>query len=490
MPLLSILIWSPLALAALLAALPRSRPGLLRGVALLATLISLGQAVLVACAFEGGRHGLQLAEAADWVPSWGIRYCLGVDGVSLLLILLNAFLFPAAVLASWKSVQDNLKEFLILLLGLESAVYGVFLAQDVFLFYLFWEASLIPMYFLVGVWGGERRVYATLKFVLYTLSGSLIMLAAILWMAFKAGRGQGTDFSLAAWQGLALAPQEQAWLYGAFFIAFAIKVPLFPFHTWLPDAHVEAPTAGSVLLAGVLLKMGTYGLWRFNQSLFPAAALQYRPLLVALALIGLIYGAFMVLVQTDFKKMVAYSSVSHMGACVLGLASYDLQGQSGAVLTMVNHGISTGALFLVVGMFYERTHTRDLSKYGGAAARMPLMALLFTPVALSSMGVPGTNGFANEFLVMVGAWRISPWVALVAATSLVLAAAYMLRMLQKTLLGPLGEAMGHLQDLDLREAALLAAFVALILAIGIWPQPLLDVMAPALKDSLAHIPLS
>jgi NADH-quinone oxidoreductase subunit M len=393
-------------------------------------------------------------------------------------------------LVSWKAVQENLKEFLILLLGLESALYGVFLAHDVFLFYLFWEATLIPMYFLVGVWGGERRVYATLKFVLYTLAGSLLMLAAILWMAFKAGHGQGTNFSLAAWQGLALAPAEQAWLYGAFFIAFAIKIPLFPFHTWLPDAHVEAPTAGSVLLAGILLKMGGYGLWRFNQTLFPAAAMQFRPLVVVLALISIIYGAAMVLVQTDFKKMVAYSSVSHMGVCVLGLASYDLLGQSGAVLTMINHGISTGALFMVVGMFYERCHTRELSKYGGAAARMPMMALLFTPVALSSMGVPGTNGFVNEFLVLVGAWRISPWVALVMALSLVLSAAYILRMLQKTLMGPLGEAMGALRDLDLRETLLLAVFVAVILALGIWPKPLLDVITPALQDSLAHFPLS
>jgi NADH-quinone oxidoreductase subunit M len=455
----------------------------LRWTALAISLVDLALCLPLLAGFQGGQAGMQFYENFPWVPNWGINYRLGVDGISLFLVVLNSFLAPVAILASWKAIENRVKPFLFLLLVLETAVHGVFLSQDVFLFYLFWEASLIPMYFLIGVWGGERRIYATLKFVLYTLSGSLLMLVAILYLYFKAG-----SFDLAWWKTLSLSATEQAWLFAAFFLAFAIKVPLFPLHTWLPDAHVEAPTAGSILLAGVLLKLGSYGILRFCQPLFPAACLAFQPFITTLCLIGILYGAVMVLVQTDFKKMVAYSSVSHMGLCILGLFSFNLYGQQGSVLTMVNHGISTGALFLIVGMFYERVHTRDLSQYGGAVARMPVMGLLFLPVALSSMGVPGTNGFVNEFLVLWGSFTAKPMAGFLAAIGIILGAAYMLRLTQKVMLGPLGsDLMSHLTDLDWRERVTLGALVILILWLGIYPNAALSRIEPSLRENLVRM---
>src|SRR5665213_1373753 len=364
---LSLIIGSSLASALLLAFFPWGSPSSVRKAALGLSLVQWGLVAWVLSHVDRAQAGFQLQERAAWLPALGSSYHLGIDGISFWLVALNALLLSMAILASWTSVQKNIRAFHALMFVLQAMVYGVFLSLDVFLFYLFWEASLLPMYFLIGVWGGERRLYATLKFVLYTLSGSLLMLLAMIWLAFMAKSQLGhLSFDFLDWRSLSIDIGAQRWLFLAFFIAFAIKVPLFPFHTWLPDAHVEAPTAGSILLAGVLLKLGTYGLMRFNLNLFPEAALLYQKPVLVLCVIGTIYGAVMVLVQTDFKKMVAYSSVSHMGLCVLGLFSFTLAGEQGALLTMINHGISTGALFLVVGIFYERCHTRDLSLYGGA----------------------------------------------------------------------------------------------------------------------------
>jgi NADH-quinone oxidoreductase subunit M len=490
---LSLILWSPLFAALLLALLPAKEDRVLRQAALGLSLLHGALVAFLLWGFQGAPAGqvpvYQFVERHAWLPALGASYHLGLDGISLWLVILNAFLLPLAILASWTSIVKNVRAFHMLLFALQAMVYGVFLSLDVFLFYLFWEASLLPMYFLIGVWGGERRLYATVKFVLYTLAGSLLMLVAMIWLAFLAKEQLGhLSFDLAEWRQLNLPLEPQRWLFLAFFVAFAIKVPLFPFHTWLPDAHVEAPTAGSILLAGVLLKLGTYGLLRFNQALFPEAALLYQRPIIVLCLIGAIYGAAMVLVQTDFKKMVAYSSVSHMGLCVLGIFSFSLAGQQGALLTMVNHGISTGALFLVVGIFYERTHTRDLSQYGGAIAKMPVLGLLFLPIVMSSMGVPGTNGFVNEFLCLRGAFLVEPWVGAVAALSVVLGAAYMLRLTQKVMYGPLAShAMEELSDVNAREIAALAAFVALIFALGIYPNGLLRVSEPWVNEGLIQM---
>jgi len=486
---LSLILWSPLAAALLVAFVPWGSGLAVRRAALFLSLAHLALVVWVLAQLDGGASGFQLEERLPWMPSLGSGYHLGIDGISRWLVALNALLLPMAILASWKAIDRNLRAFHALLLALQAMVYGVFLSLDVFLFYLFWEASLLPMYFLIGVWGGERRLYATVKFVLYTLSGSLLMLIAMLWLAMLARQQLGhLSFDFADWKALSIGVAAQRWLFLAFFVAFAIKVPLFPFHTWLPDAHVEAPTAGSVLLAGVLLKLGTYGLMRFNQGLFPEACLLFQKPILLLCLVGTIYGALMVLVQTDFKKMVAYSSVSHMGLCVLGLFSFSLAGQQGALLTMVNHGLSTGALFLVVGIFYERCHTRDLSLYGGAVAKMPVLGLLFLPIVLSSMGVPGTNGFVNEFLCLRGAFEADKAVGAAAALSVILGAAYMLRLTQKVMYGPLAShQMEELTDINGREKATLGVLVAVIFVLGIFPNIVLNTTEASVNEGLRHL---
>lgn len=486
--LLSSIIFSPLLGALVVGLLPSRNHSLQRQVAMAFSFLNVGLACMLLTAFNG-EAGMQMTESRAWIPRLGIGYKLGVDGISVFLVALNALLTPIALSASWKSVTDKLKAYLVLLLILQAAVHGVFLALDVFLFYIFWEASLIPMYFLVGVWGGEQRIYATIKFVLYTLLGSLLMLVAIVFMALHVREALGhLTFDLAAWSGVAVGLEAQKYLFLAFFLSFAIKVPLFPLHTWLPDAHVQAPTAGSIILAGVLLKMGTYGILRFCQPLFSEAMVYYQSPIVWLSLVGIVYGAAMVLVQEDFKKMVAYSSVSHMGICVLGLFSFNLAGQQGGLLTMINHGISTGALFLIVGFFYERIHSRDLAKYGGAVHKMPILGLLFLPVAMSSMGVPGTNGFVNEFLAIWGAFKASPAAGAIAASAIILGAAYMLRMTQRVMLGELGsELMEKLTDLDRREIATLGVLVLLIFVLGVFPDLILVRTEAALLAGLSEV---
>ncbi|MFN3286508.1 MAG: NuoM family protein, partial [bacterium] len=422
---LSATVFSPLAGAVLVALLPR-RDGLLRTVAILTTLVPLALAAWLFWQAPPGEAGFWVTERGLWVPAVGIGYHLGVDGISLPLVVLTAFLFPVALVGTWDAVRTRVKEYLVLLLLLETAVLGTFLALDLLLFYVFWEAVLVPMYFLIGLWGSERRAYAALKFFLFTMAGSVLMLLAIAGLYLATGT---LDFLRLL--GAELPQPAQGWLFAAFAVAFAIKVPLFPLHTWLPDAHTEAPTAGSVILAGLLLKMGTYGLVRFCLTLFPEVARAAAPLFMALGVVGILYGAAVAYTQPDVKRLVAYSSVSHLGFVVLGTFVLNPQGLAGALLQMVNHGISTGALFLLVGVLYERAHTRDMGAFGGVARVMPTFAALSLFVVFSSAALPGTNGFVGEFLVLLGAFRRDPRWAALAAGGVILSAVYLLWMVQR-----------------------------------------------------------
>lgn len=435
---------------------------------------------------------LQFETDVPWIEAFdlGIRYHVAVDGVSLWLVVLTAFLVPVSIIASWRSISHRLREFLATMLLLEAGMVGVFVAMDMFLFYLFWEVMLVPMYFLIGVWGGERRVYAAVKFVLYTVIGSLLMLAGIIALYYLHGTATGTytfDIATITANAGVLTPGAQRWLFWAFGIAFLIKVPLFPLHTWLPDAHVEAPTAGSVLLAGVLLKMGTYGLMRFNLPIFPDASREYAPLIATLAVVGIIYGALVAMVQPDLKKLVAYSSVSHLGFVVLGIFSFTEQGLQGALYQMLNHGVSTGALFIIVGMVYDRRHTRLISELGGLAGVMPVYSALFLVVTLSSIALPLLNGFVGEFLVLVGTFTSSSLpharlFASLAATGMILSAVYMLRMYQRVVFGRVtNPANSKLPDLSARERVALAPIVVLVFLMGVYPGPFLSRTEAAIK---------
>ncbi len=427
--------------------------------------------------FDPAQPGWQSVVRAPWIPPWGITFSLGIDGIGLVMILLTTFLMPLTVLGSWTSVRNKPQSFYALLLVLLTGMLGVFMALDLFLFYVMWELMLVPMYFIIGIWGGERRLYASVKFFVYTMLGSLLMLVAILYLGFHVGGTSAPNFSYDdVLLRLSLSPAAARWLFGAFFVAFAVKVPMFPFHTWLPDAHVEAPTAGSVILAGIMLKMGTYGFLRFGLPLFPQAALDptIRAIILTLSVIGILYGALVALVQPDFKKLVAYSSVSHLGFVMLGIFALTVQSVQGAILVMINHGISTGALFLLVGMIYERKHSRLISAYGGIARVVPLFAAMLTFVSLSSIGLPGTNGFVGEFLVLLGSFRTEPYYAFLATVGVILAAAYMLWAIQRVLFDRLpAPENSTLPDLNWRELGLLAPIVACILWIGVYPMPLL-----------------
>jgi len=437
-------------------------------------IVSLG----ILGSFDSSLGGYQLVESVNWVRSFGLHYTLGIDGISLWMILLTTFLVPLSILASWK-IERNVRLYMAAMLVLETAVVGTFCALDLLLFFLFFEAMLVPMYLIIGGWGGERRVYAAVKFFLYTMAGSAFLFGAILFLYAKSGSlPGGPTFDVRTLMHLPLAGGTARWLFLAFFVAFAVKVPLFPLHTWLPDAHTEAPTAGSVMLAGVLLKVGAYGLIRFNLALFPEAARHFAGFVSILAVIGIVYGAVVALIQTDIKRLVAYSSVSHLGFVVLGVFAFTNQGVSGGVLQMVNHGLSTGALFLLVGMVYERTHTRDLGKMGGLASQMPWLTGAFLFAAFASVGLPGLNNFVGEFLVILGAFAANHVFGILASTAVVLAAIYLLWSYQRMALGPIRDEHRGLPDVSVREVAILAPILALLLVFGVYPKLVLDRIDP------------
>jgi len=487
----------PLVGFAVIACLKSEQKNAIRWTALLTSLVTFGLSIGVLLQFnaalspQGGnpQNGMQMLLQQDWISFGGlkVRLEMGVDGLSLLMVLLTTFLMPIAILSTWTAVQERVKGFMLFFLLLEVGMTGVFLSLDLVLFYIFWEFTLLPMYFLIGGWGGERRIYAAVKFFLFTMAGSVLMLVAILFIGMTANSFSWVELvkSRAAFAGSGI------WLFIAFAVAFAIKVPMFPLHTWLPDAHVEAPTAGSVILAGVLLKMGAYGFLRFNLPLFPEATVQAAPVMAVLAVIGILYGAAVSYMQKDLKKLVAYSSVSHLGFVVLGIFAFNVQGISGAILQMVNHGLSTGALFLIVGFLYERRHTRQLEAFGGLWKVMPVMGTLALIVTLSSMGLPGLNGFVGEFTILLGSFNSSvygsPWYAGVAALGVILAAVYLLFMMEKVFLGPLTHAENRiLPDLNAREILILVPLLVLIFWIGLYPKFFFDLMGPTV-DQLAAL---
>ena len=432
--------------------------------------------------------GQQLVELAPWIERWGINWYLGVDGISLPMILLTTFLVPIALAAS-TAITRRTKEFVIYTLFLEAAMIGVFLALDLFLFFVFFEAVLVPMYFIIGIWGGDRRIYAAVKFFIYTAFGSALMLVGIIALVVAHTSQFGSaSFALADLMAVDLSIGTERWLFAVFALAFAIKVPLFPFHTWLPDAHVEAPTAGSVLLAGVLLKLGTYGLLRFNLSLFPEASVDAVTIMGILAVIGIVYGALVAIVQPDLKKLVAYSSVSHLGFIVLGTFALTSGGLQGAVIQNVNHGLTTGALFLLVGMIYERRHTKKIEDFGGLQKVMPMYAGFFLFMAFASIGLPGLSGFVGEFLVLIGSYATLPTLAIVAASGVVLAAIYLLWAYERVFTGALDSAENQvLSDLSAREVGILSPIVAAVLVLGLFPGVLLDKITPSTEAVLDHI---
>ncbi len=486
---LSLLIVIPLLGALVIALVPRRHERALKWIALVTVLVNFAFSIALFAGFRGDTANMQFVERMPWIPQLGIAWYVGVDGLSLLLVLLTTFLMVIAIGGSWNAITDRVKEYNGLFLILESCVIGVFVSLDLFLFYVFWEFTLIPMAFLIGIWGHGRRIYAAIKFILFTMLGSTLMLVAILALVFIQRSATGTlSFALTDVLKTPVPVGLQPILFAAFALAFAIKVPMFPFHTWLPDAHVEAPTAGSVILAGVLLKMGTYGFVRFNLPLFPQAARDAAPVLIILALIGIIYGAIVSAVQRDIKSLVAFSSVSHLGFVMLGLFAFNAQGMSGGILQMINHGLSTGALFLLVGMLYERRHTRLIADYGGIAKVMPIYAAFFLIVMFSSLGLPGLNGFVGEFLILTGAFRANIWYAAFAATGVVLSAIYLLWMYQRAMAGPVtNEANKNLRDLSPREIALLVALVIFIIWIGVYPRTFLDPMQPSIANLLSMI---
>jgi NADH-quinone oxidoreductase subunit M len=460
-----------------------------RAVALATAVATFLASLILVGRFDTTEPGFQLIEQATWVRSLGFGYLLGVDGVSLWLVVLTTFLFPVSIVASW-SISKDVRLYMIAMLALETAVLGSFLALDLLLFFLFFEALLVPMYLLIGGWGGERRIYAAVKFFLYTMAGSALLLVGILFLFGRADAALGTGtFDLrtlgSVAEGLPLATGR--WLFLAFFVAFAVKVPIVPLHTWLPDAHTEAPTAGSVLLAGVLLKVGTYGLIRFNLALFPEASRCFSDLVSILAVIGIVYGALVAIAQTDIKRLVAYSSVSHLGFVVLGIFAFTQQGVTGGVLQMVNHGLATGALFLLVGMVYDRTHTRDLSEMGGLASVMPWLTGAFLFTVFASVGLPGLNGFVGEFLVVVGTFAVHPWFGAMAVTAVILAAIYLLWSYQRMALGPVREEHRALPDVGLRDVVVLAPVLALLLVLGVYPKLLTGAIEPSTAAVIARV---
>jgi NADH-quinone oxidoreductase subunit M len=494
LPILSLVVFVPLAGAIILGLLPARYA---RPIALATALATWALSLLLAAGLDAAQTGFQFKEELSWIPTFGIEYKLGVDGLSLALVVLTTTLTWISILASFKPIQTRIKEYMVSFLILEVGMLGVFLALDTFLFYIFWEVVLVPMYLIIGIWGGANRIYATIKFVLYTLVGSLLMLVAILATAFAYQAANGGSWtgafdyevlrSFAATAGF--ADNLQLLAFAAFFLAFAIKIPMFPFHTWLPDAHVEAPTAGSVILAGVLLKLGGYGFIRYSLALYPQASHTYAPLIIVLSLIAIIYGAIVALVQPDLKKLVAYSSVSHMGFVTLGIFVFQQQALQGAILQMISHGLITGALFLLVGVIYERTHDRTIAKMGGLAVLTPVYAAIFGFFVFASAGLPGLSGFVGEFLTMLGSFIVNPWYAAVAAFVMILAAGYLLWMYQRVVFGePSAFLKGlgsHLTDITATEILTLAPLGALVVVFGFFPGILLNLIAQPVTATLA-----
>src|SRR5438552_2884587 len=492
-PILTSLIALPIAGAILLLFVrdDEHNEALSRKIALVVSVLVFAETLLLWSRFNASSADFQFIERAAWIPDFGSRYFVGVDGISLLLLVLTGFLTPLALLGSWESIHKHTRAFCMFVLVLESAMMGVFGSLDLFLFYVFWNAMLIPMYFLIGIWGYDRRIYAAVKFMLYTMAGSVLMLLAILGLALLHNTNTpsgGYSFDLLQLYGMPIPARLQFWFFLAFALAFAIKVPLFPFHTWLPDAHVEAPTAGSVILAGVLLKMGTYGLVRFAFPLFPLAAAYFAPALATLAIVGIVYGALVAMVQPDMKKLVAYSSVSHLGFVVLGIAAMNTQGVQGAVYQMLNHGVSTGGLFLIVGMLSDRRHTRLISEFGGLKKVTPHLVAAFLIITLSSIGLPGLNGFVGEFLILLGAFRWDPTLAAVAATGVILSATYMLWMFQRVNYGPVTRDENKaLPDLQPREWVVIVPIIAVAILMGVLPSLFLRPLEPSVERVLTKI---
>jgi NADH-quinone oxidoreductase subunit M len=491
LPLLSIITYIP-AVGAILMALFVSgkNAAAIRNTALGIALIDFVASLGLLLKFQVGVPGFQMIEKVTWIQSFGIQYFMGVDGISLLLVLLTTLLGVLAILSSFTAITDQVKEYMVCLLFLQTGMIGVFFALDIVLFYIFWEVMLIPMVLLIGIWGGQRRIYAAVKFFLYTLVGSLFMLIGFLAIYFTNAAQTGVyTFDLVQWLEGSLPYNIQFWAFWALFLGFAIKVPLFPFHTWLPDAHVEAPTAGSVILAGVLLKMGTYGFVRFSLPLLPEATIKAIPYVMTLALIGIIYGALVAWVQPDVKKLVAYSSVSHLGFVILGLFTLTVHGIQGGVLQMINHGLSTGALFLLVGILYERRHTRMLDEFGGLTAKMPIFAVMLGIATFSSIGLPGLNGFVGEFLILLGAFQAKMYIyCAIAATGIILGAVYMLHMYQKLMFGEITKKENQdLKDMNVREILVMAPIIVLIFWIGLYPRPFLKIMEPAVDEIVSRV---
>jgi NADH-quinone oxidoreductase subunit M len=486
MPILSIVLWLPIVAAVVLAFFPKTAHVPIKAFGLFASAMTFLISLAIVGDFKVGVAGFQLIEHKAWIPQWGIHYALGVDGISLWLVLLTTLLTPVVLLSSWNAIHKHPKEYVISFLIMEAAMIGVFVATDLILFYVFFELTLIPMYLVIGVWGGANRIYAAIKFFLFTIAGSLLMLFGIIYIGFQYQHLTGTlSFAITDLYRVGVSPQAQTLLFFAFALAFAIKVPLFPLHTWLPDAHVEAPTGGSIILAGVMLKMGTYGFLRLVLPYFPEASMRWSGLMVALSVIGIVYGALVAWVQPDMKKLVAYSSVSHLGFCVLGIFAMNQTSIEGSILQMVNHGLSTGALFLLVGVIYERRHTRLLADYGGIARTMPLYTTLFVISVLSSVGLPGLNGFVGEFLILAGSFQTEPIATVIAATGVILAAIYLLWLVQRVFFGPVtSEENRSIKPIAWNEVAAMIPLIVLMVWIGVYPRTFLEPMTPSVKRLL------